>query len=142
MLKKDVPQDVGIAEGLKEVCYAVDEQGRYVLVPSVGWEPKNITNSQAWEVIQAELEETRLQVAAGVVSPIAYFMIKNLMDVRLLSQYVGLWHWRVKRHLKPAVFKKLSPEILQRYAAVFAISVEELLDVSRIINQPPAVRQK
>ena len=104
MLKKDVPQDVGIAEGLKEVCYAVDEQGRYVLVPSVGWEPKNITNSQAWEVIQAELEETRLQVAAGVVSPIAYFMIKNLMDVRLLSQYVGLWHWRGKRHPKPAVF--------------------------------------
>ena len=72
MLEKDVPQDIGMAEGLKEVCYAVDEQGRYVLVPSAGWEPKNITNSQAWEVIQAELEEVRQQVAAGHLSPIAY----------------------------------------------------------------------
>jgi hypothetical protein len=142
MLEKDVPQDVGMAAGLKEVCYAVDEQGRYVLVPSAGWEPKNITNSQAWEVIQAELEAVRRQVVAGDSSPIAYFMTKNLMDVGLLAQYVGLWRWRVKRHLKTSVFKKLSPATLARYAAVFAIPVEELLDVSRIANQPPAVREK
>lgn len=142
MLEKDVPQDVGMADGLKEVCYAVDEQGRYVLVPSAGWEPKNITNSQAWEVIEAELEAVRRQVVAGDLSPIAYFMTKNLMDVGLLAQYVGLWRWRVKRHLKPAVFKKLPPAVLARYAAVFAIPVEELQDVARIINQPPVVQEK
>ncbi len=30
----------------QEICYAVDETGRYVLAPSAGWEPKNMANNQ------------------------------------------------------------------------------------------------
>ena len=42
----------------------------------------------------------------------------------------------LKRHLKPAVFKKLSPEILQRHAAVFAISVEDAVAQTRAVVLP------
>ena len=34
--------------------------------------------------------------------------------------------WRVKRHFKPRVFKKLSAKVLQKYADAFEISVAEL----------------
>ena len=37
-----------------------------------------------------------------------------------------MWKWRVKRHAKPAVFKKLNQKILQKYADAFQISVAEL----------------
>ena len=132
MLKKDVPQDVGIAEGLKEVTYAVDKDGKYTLVPSSGWEPKNISNYQAWEVIAGEIERVRIKVVDGTYSPIAYHMARNLMDISLLANYMGMFKWQVKRHFKPKVFKKLKIKVLEKYAALFKINVEQLQDISKL----------
>ncbi|MBU0729370.1 MAG: hypothetical protein KKE17_11730 [Proteobacteria bacterium] len=135
MRKEEVPQDTGIAEGLKEVCYAVDENGRYVLVPSAGWEPKNVTNAQAWEIIADQLRDVISRVRGGELSPLAYHMTKNLMDMGLLANYVGMFKWRVKRHMRPSIFRKLKPPMLARYAAVFEITVEELIDVSNMSDE-------
>jgi hypothetical protein len=132
VLEKDVPQEQGIAEGLKEVCYAVGENGKYVLAPSSGWEPKNIANGQAWELLEQQLEEARQKVLAGKSSPLDFYMAKNQMDVRLLSQYSGFFCWQIRRHLKPAVFARLKPEKLARYAALFKISAKDLIDMDLI----------
>ena len=132
MLKKDVPQDIGMAEGLTEVCYAVDEDGRYDLVASAGWEPKNIANDQAWEVIGHQLQRQRDAVKAGEVSPLAYHMTKHQMDIALLAKFVGLWAWQVRRHLRPKVFARLSPAVLAKYASLFGLSRSELQDVSTV----------
>ena len=51
------------------------------------------------------------------------------MPASLLSKYARLNRWRVKRHLKQDVFKRLKPEILRRYADVFGITLEQLLEV-------------
>ena len=48
------------------------------------------------------------------------------MDISILSSYVRIWKWRVKRHFKPKVFATLSDKILQKYASTFSISIEEL----------------
>jgi len=132
MRKEEVPQDHGIADGLKEVAYAVDEDGRYVRVPSAGWEPKNISNYQAWEEIAKEIQSTRRKVENGEASPLAYHMARNLMDVGLLAQYMGIMRWRVKRHLKPRIFKKLGRDLLKRYASLLKVTMEELLDISLV----------
>ena len=132
MLKNEVPQDEGIAEGLEEVTYAVDDDGRYVLVPSTGWEPKNISNYQAWEIIAEQIETARRQVLANEVSPLAYHMARNLMDLPLLAQYMGIMRWRVKRHLKPKVFNKLKQEIIERYALLLKATPAQLKDISLI----------
>jgi hypothetical protein len=131
MRKDEVPQDVGIAEGLKEVTYAVDERGRYTPVPSAGWEPKNVSNRQAWEQIIRKVEEARAEVLAGRVSPLAFHMARNQMDAGLLASYMGLFRWQVRRHLKPAVFARLRPELLERYARTLRTTVEALRDISR-----------
>jgi len=126
----EVPQERGIIpENLNEVCYAVDEGGNYVLAESIGWEPKNVTNDQAWEVIYAQVADTLEKIHAGQQSPLAFYRAVNQMNINLLSKYVRMNRWRVKRHLKPDVFKRLKSDILKRYADVFGITVEQLLKV-------------
>ena len=124
----EVPQNKGmITDDLREICYAVDENGRYILAQSAGWEPKNIANDQAWTLIEEEVSQIVKKIKAGKLSPLAFHMAKNQMNVGLLSKYVGFNRLRVRRHLKPSVFRRLKPSVLKRYGRVFEIEVEELL---------------
>lgn len=127
MEKDKVPQDEGITGGItREVQYAVDKDGNYVKALSKGWEPKNIVNQIAWEQIEEQMEEARQKIIDGKASPILYFMEKHQMIVPILADYVGLAKWKVKRHLKPRNFNKLSDEQLGKYAEIFEISIDEL----------------
>ena len=127
MKKQEVPQDEGLNEGLfEDVCYAVDENGNYTQVGSTGWQPKTDALLQAWEVIHEKVEQVRQKVLAGELSPIAYYMEKNLMDLKLLAAYTNLSKRKVRKHLKPERFNKLDTKILARYADTFTISVEDL----------------
>jgi hypothetical protein len=92
----------------------------------LGWEPKNIANQQAWELIRKEISSEIEQIRAGKRSPLAYHMARNLMNVGLLASYAGLSRWRVRRHLKPAGFRRLDRDMLKRYADIFGISPEAL----------------
>ena len=50
MKKEDVPQDHAKAfQGRKKALYALDENGRYAIVPSSGWEAEEIVLDQAIE---------------------------------------------------------------------------------------------
>ena len=132
MEKKDVPQDQGIfgAYGGPS-CFATDEKRRVCAV-STSYRVVSvriIANGIAWEFLNEELAEILEKVKKKELSPLAYHMNKNLMDVKLLSQYTGLAAWRIKRYLKPRVFNKLDHEILQRCASVFNMTVEQLKEV-------------
>ncbi|BBO90323.1 hypothetical protein [Desulfosarcina ovata] len=127
---EEVPQDQGmITDGRREVCYAVDDQGRYVLAGSAGWEPKNIANRQAWDRIDQTVAATLDRIRAGKASPLAYYMALNQMDVGLLAKYAGIGRLKVWLHLKPGPFGRLSPAVLKRYADVFDISADTLKSV-------------
>jgi hypothetical protein len=130
MKKDNVPQDDSLLlEGnTREICYAVDENGKYVKVLSTGWEPKDIALRQALDFIEERANKSKEKIANNQLSPIAYYLEKRVMDIKLLSQYTHILRWRVKRHLKPRVFKKLSREILKKYADAFEITVDELLN--------------
>ncbi|SDX03782.1 hypothetical protein [Aequorivita viscosa] len=128
MKKKEVPQDKSNLESanFRELCYAVDEDGKYTTANSSGWEPKTVALNNAIEEINERIEDAKNRVQKGETSPIEYCMELHKMDVGILASYVGLWQWRVKRHFKPAVFKKLNNKTLQKYADVFEISVDKL----------------
>ena len=129
MKKENVPQDqeeYKQRNQVRKVVYATDEHGKYTTVSSFGWEVEHIATKQAWLEIEEELSEILIKIKNGEISPIAYFMRKSLMDVSLLSKHVGKWKWQVKRHFKPAVFDKLSSEMLAKYANVFNCTVEDL----------------
>jgi hypothetical protein len=127
MKKNEVPQDEGLNEGrFEEVNYALDENGNYTVVLSTGWNPKTDAMLQAWDVIKEKVEHVRQQVLNCELSPIAYYMEKNLMDIKLLASYTGLPKRKVRKHLKPERFIKLEDEILAKYAETFDISVDML----------------
>ncbi|WP_139167431.1 hypothetical protein [Desulfuromusa kysingii] len=126
MKKEDVPQEFGLTAGCQEVNYAVDAEGRYTLEQSSGWEVKTIALQQAWDAIADQLYQVLAEIEAGKKSPLAYHMVKNQMDAALLSQYSGVSRWRVKRHLKPAIFNKLAADKLAPYAELFSVNVEQL----------------
>src|SRR3954463_9555958 len=100
MKKEEVPQDGdNMHEGtFKQLFYATDNDGKYVPVTSVGWEPENVAMRQAWEEVHARVENARQQVLSGQISPVSYYMEKNIMDLALLASYVGKFQWQVKRH--------------------------------------------
>ncbi len=130
MKKEEVPQDKRIIKGednsIKKVVYVSSEDGSYDSAISIGWEAENLALSQAWDEVDAKIAETLRRVEAGELSPIAYFMEKNLMDIGILAGYVGKWKWTVKRHLKAAAFRNLSDKDLALYAGVFNITSETL----------------
>jgi len=101
--------------------YAVDESGRFVGVQSVGWDVSNTGFSKYWEHVGHIIDAARADVAEGRKSPLWYWMQVSLLDVRMLADYMGMWRWRVRRHMRPAVFATLKPTLLDRYAQVFQI---------------------
>lgn len=128
MQKKDVPQDKSnlSSKNMKELCYAVNEDGEYTTELSSGWEPKSIALSNTIEEIEQRIANAKQRVKNGLTSPVEYYMEVHKMDIPILASYVGMWQWRVKRHFKPKVFKKLSHKTLQKYATIFDVSVEQL----------------
>lgn len=131
MKKKDVPQDKSnlASANFKELCYAVDDDGNYVTTSSSGWDPKTIALNNAIEDINERTNKAKYKVLNEKTSPIEYYMELHKMDINILSSYAGIWAWRVKRHFKPSVFKKLSSKILKKYTDVFEISIEKLKNI-------------
>lgn len=134
MKKHEVPQD---DEGLqqdkfRDLCYATDEDGNYVTVHSSGWSPKNTAMKQAWEEINIKVNEAREAVLRKEKSMLAYHMEKNIMAIKLLSQYTGIPRRKVRKHLKPKYFDELDKETLAKYAETFNISIEELTDIKQL----------
>ena len=127
MKKKDIPQDPGALSKLtKEVCYAVDESGNYITGLSDGWEVKINALDAAWDDIQKRIAAAKEKVMNKEASPLLFFMELRLMDIPIVAAYTGFWKWQVKRHLKPAVFAKLTDKKLQKYAEIFDVSIEDI----------------
>lgn len=110
----------------------MDEDGNYVTVPSTGWSPKNAALKQAWEQVNEMVEKARQDVLYGRRSILAWHMEKNIMDIKLLSQYTGIPRRKIKKHLKPSVFHELDSETLQKYAEAFNISIGELTNLNAL----------
>lgn len=127
MKKEEIPQDDGALNKLtKELSYAVDEKGNYTTLLSSGWEVKTKALDVAWSDIEKRIHDAKQKVLNGEASPLLYFMELKLMDPAIVASYTGFWKWTIKRHMKPMVFKKLSDKKLQKYAAVFEVSIDEL----------------
>ena len=129
MKVSDVPQDDGIESGTKRLNVAVDDQGNYVMVQSVGWSPVNSAFSVYWEFTQKNLEETRQKALRGEASPLQYHMLAKLMNEKFLAAYAGFFVWQTKRHLKPGVFQKLKQHVFERYARALNMTVDQLKTV-------------
>jgi hypothetical protein len=123
----EVPQETNAAlAGIRKAVYACDENGVVVTVPSLGWEVEEIVTQHAVDAIKQLASITLVQAKAGMCSPLAFWMYEKRMDEVVLAQSTGLWRWRVRRHLQPQHFAKLTNRILHIYAEALGLSVDAL----------------
>lgn len=127
MRVKEIPQDtIKTMGGERKTLYALDENGRYTRAQTVGWSAEEIVLKDALDDYDRKADQAREKIRAGKSSPIEYFMYRRRMDLPTLSQAMGMFRWRVARHLKPRVFRKLDERMLRRYAELLRISVDSL----------------
>ena len=123
----EVPQeDNATLGGHRKAVYALGEDGRYTLVPTTGWKVEETVTTEAVAAFARQAEAALARARAGQASPLEYHMYDRRMDLQTLAQCTGLFRWRVRRHLRPAVFARLSPALLARYADALGLSVETL----------------
>lgn len=124
MEKDEVPQDQTRAlQGQRKAMYAVDEDGRYGVIRSSGWEAEELVLDQAIEQYTQLAHQARQRVQHGLSSPLEYYMYRQRMDVTVLAQATGFYKWQIRRHSKPAVFASLSTSKLQRYADALGLTI-------------------
>ncbi|MDR1063726.1 MAG: hypothetical protein LBL48_07310 [Azoarcus sp.] len=123
----DVPQEGNAThEGQRRAVYARDADGHLGLVLSRGWQVEEIVTRQAVETFDELAAAALARVRAGQSSPLEYHMYRARMDVSLLAQATGLWRWRVRRHLRPAVFARLPSSLRARYAEALGMEPARL----------------
>ncbi|MDR0581731.1 MAG: hypothetical protein LBG31_02090 [Prevotellaceae bacterium] len=114
---------------LRNVYYALDEQGNYRQVLSAGCMAKHDALSLTWECISKEAETIRQEVLAGKKSPLAYHIKMRLLDIPMLAAYTGLPKKTIKKHLEAKAFSQIDASILKKYADAMHITEEELKSV-------------
>jgi len=128
MKKEDVPQDLRYFKDnvVRDILYAVDENGHFTPVISDGWSVKNDALEAVWDEIREQCEAIRRQVITKELSPLAYHIKKSLQSIGMLSSYSKIPKRKIRKHLKYAEFLKLHEHTLQKYADAMRITVEEL----------------
>ncbi|WP_428828130.1 hypothetical protein ACLIKD_09595 [Azonexus sp. IMCC34842] len=130
MLDSEVPQEGNATlGGHRKALYARGTDGKMHIVQSTGWEVEEIVTRQAVDDLNRLADDARQRVATGQTSALEYHMHKARMDVPLLAQVTGLWQWRIRRHFRPALFARLSPSLLARYADAMGLTVAQLTKV-------------
>jgi len=110
----------------RELFYHFDKETGFTQEVDYQNPNNQVIIKQSWDAAEQRLNEVKQLVIIGKLSPIAYYMEKILMEVPMLAAYMEISGWRVRRHLKSRVFKKLNQKILARYAAIFGITIEQL----------------
>ena len=130
MKESEVPQDnLEYYGDRRRACYARDEDGRYKIVPSTGWNTEAIVNGQAVAEMDQFVEQARASVRRGEYSPLYFHMASRQMTVALLAAHVGIARWRVRRHLRHSIFRNLRPKMIARYCEILGLLPEELQTV-------------
>ncbi|MFZ2417851.1 MAG: hypothetical protein WAW22_04975 [Smithellaceae bacterium] len=115
-------------DGLPKKYYKHDDNGQYVLEADAPWAEK-VSCALIISGDRAYLEEIRKAVLAGQKSPLCYYMEMRQMDPGILAKAAGIAAFRVKRHLRPEIFAKLKPSVLNRYTKALRVTLEELKTV-------------
>lgn len=118
-------------DGLPKAYYKHNDSGQYVLETDAPW-AERVSCALIISGNRANLEEIRKAVLAGSKSPLCYHMEMRQMTLHMLSKAAGIVVFRVKRHLRPEIFAKLKPSVLNRYSKALRVTLEELKTVPNI----------
>ena len=129
MRKEDVSQDDSFLEGHQKAAYAIDEHGKYVVVPSRGYADEVVATTVALLAQDRLIQSAWEQARRGAQSPLGYHLAVKQWTLGLAAAHLGISRWRVWWHLKPAGFRRLSPALRQRYCQELDVTLAQLSTV-------------
>jgi len=130
MESSNVPQqNISTYSGNKKAMYATQKSGEYTVIASSGWSVEEEVTKQALQELERLADSAYRSVIAGTFSPLYFHMYDRRMDLPTLARSSGFFQWRVKRHFKPVIFRKLSIKILARYSDALGLSRETLCTI-------------
>lgn len=110
------------------ILYVEKEDGSYGPMQTGSYLTKNYIDDyyEKRQRLEAGLRE---QVRKREISPVAYYM--TLVDLSLAetAMRIGISQRKVKKHMKPENFAKISPAVLEKYAEVFNVAVNTLTEL-------------
>jgi hypothetical protein len=125
----DREEETLIYRNNRELFYSFDRETGFTRKVGYQYSANQEIIRQSWDAAEERLVEVRERVLSGRVSPIAYHMERCLMEIPMLAAYMEISKWRVRRHLKPAVYNKLSDKMKNRYAVVFETDSMDIKEV-------------
>lgn len=132
-----------IYQNNRELFYFFDkEKNCYTRAIAYQYEANQVIIKQGWDALEARIHRICEKVIAGKLSPLAYYMERSQMEVPMLAQYAGIRKWRVKKHLLPRGFSKLSREDLEKYTKALDISIEQLTNPEFLNIRTSTVRKE
>lgn len=115
------------------ILYVEKESGEYGPMQTGSYLTKNFLDD--YELKRKHLEESlKQQVAKEEISPIHFYMVLEDLTLSELASRVGFRKGKVRKQLEPHNFKLLTPDIIQKYADVFDISSEDLVNL--VLKKP------
>jgi len=128
----DVPQDSSSTYGGHcKLLYAVDEQGHYQGAQSAGWDDEAYSTRLALAELDRLATEAEEGWRSGELSPLKSLMYRYRLDEPALAQVTGLWQWRIRRHFRPAIYRRLGAAVLARYAVAFGLPLAQLISYQK-----------
>lgn len=138
MKEKDAQVDY---EKHQLLLYVEREDGSYGELQTGSFLNKNYIDDY-W-VKRRHLEQTCLkQLSEEEISPVEYYMVLNNMSPADLGSRVGLSAAKVKKHMNPALFHKMTLLQARKYAEIFDVPVANLFQVVVQPEDGPAIRHE
>ena len=119
------------------ILFVEKEDGKYEPVQTGSYLTKNFLDD--YELKRHHLEESlKKQILSGEVSPIYYFMVLEELTLSELAARAGIRKGKVRKHMQGSEFASITPDVLQKYADVFNITVPEMLKLLPSTTESPA----
>jgi hypothetical protein len=71
-------------------------------------------------------KELQAEIKSGKISPVYFFALMLDMGPGDLAKRIGISKRKLRRHFSPEGFAKLDDVMLQKYAVVFGVTVEQM----------------
>ncbi|MCK9204654.1 MAG: hypothetical protein WC886_07265 [Saccharofermentanaceae bacterium] len=115
------------------ILYVEKEDGQYGPIQTGSYLSANFMNDflHKRKNLEAGL---RGQLIAGKISPVRFYMVMEDLTLQELSARSGIRQSRIKKHLDPVSFGKVTADELNHYASVFNIPAANLLQVTLIFT--------
>ncbi len=110
------------------ILYVEKENGKYGPMQTGSYITRNYIDD--YFLKRKNLDTSlREQVERNEISPVKFFMVLEDLSLSELSARMKIPTRKVRKHLLPVHFKKISDDLLNRYATVFNISVNQLINL-------------